>query len=370
MTPRVLFVGRTRYRLPLGESLARKWDALSARMDAARARERHRLRPALPARAAAARSTGRASTRRCRSASRASCARSGPTSSIAESPYEAVARRARAARSTRSPAKLVVEVHGDWHVSTRLYGSRVAARARAARRPARGVGGAPRRRPPRRLASSPPRSCARARPRAGRASSPTYSDLGAFSGAGRAAAGGAAPRSSSACSSATRTSTGSRRRGGSSARRVPEARLHLVGDGTQVEVAERLVARGRASGTAGSSRAEVAAALDASRALLLPSASEGLPRIAIEAFLRGRAGGRRARPAGSRTSSRTASTACSSSPATTAALAAALERVAHRPRARARGSARARTRRRRAWRVDARASTPTACAPSSTRSLA
>ena len=33
MTPRVLFVGRTRYRLPLGESLARKWDALSQRME-------------------------------------------------------------------------------------------------------------------------------------------------------------------------------------------------------------------------------------------------------------------------------------------------------------------------------------------------
>jgi len=31
--PRVLFVGRTRYRLPLADSLARKWDALSERMD-------------------------------------------------------------------------------------------------------------------------------------------------------------------------------------------------------------------------------------------------------------------------------------------------------------------------------------------------
>src|SRR5207237_4867915 len=35
--------------------------------------------------------------------------------------------------------------------------------------------------------------------------------------------------------------------------------------------------------------AVVAGALDASRALLLPSASEGLPRVAIESFLRGRA---------------------------------------------------------------------------------
>ena len=34
---------------------------------------------------------------------------------------------------------------------------------------------------------------------------------------------------------------------------------------------------------------QVQSALDASRALLLPSASEGLPRVVIEAFLRGRA---------------------------------------------------------------------------------
>ena len=33
MTPRVLFVGRTRYRLPLSESLARKWAALGEELD-------------------------------------------------------------------------------------------------------------------------------------------------------------------------------------------------------------------------------------------------------------------------------------------------------------------------------------------------
>src|SRR5579864_3742234 len=31
--PRVLFVGRTRYRLPLSPSLARKWDALAQELD-------------------------------------------------------------------------------------------------------------------------------------------------------------------------------------------------------------------------------------------------------------------------------------------------------------------------------------------------
>ena len=31
--PRVLFVSRTRYRLPLGASLAQKWDALAAELE-------------------------------------------------------------------------------------------------------------------------------------------------------------------------------------------------------------------------------------------------------------------------------------------------------------------------------------------------
>jgi glycosyltransferase involved in cell wall biosynthesis len=72
--------------------------------------------------------------------------------------------------------------------------------------------------------------------------------------------------------------------------RVPDARLHLVGRGREREVVERLLAQLPAQ-TAWSERlapSEVAAALDASTALVLPSRSEGLPRVAIEAFARGR----------------------------------------------------------------------------------
>src|SRR5262249_1873729 len=72
-----------------------------------------------------------------------------------------------------------------------------------------------------------------------------------------------------------------------SARR-PEARLHLVGMGTQTQVGEARAREGVRWGRRLAPSA-LAAALDASRALLLPSASEGLPRVAIEAFLRGRA---------------------------------------------------------------------------------
>ena len=72
------------------------------------------------------------------------------------------------------------------------------------------------------------------------------------------------------------------------ARRVPDAGLHLIGQGTLSEPAEQL----EREGCTWDRRLDppaVAAAMDAARALLLPSASEGLPRVAIEAFFRGRA---------------------------------------------------------------------------------
>jgi len=71
------------------------------------------------------------------------------------------------------------------------------------------------------------------------------------------------------------------------AARVPGARLHLVGSGTLTEVAAGLAREG-VRWDRRLEPAEVAAAFDVSRALLLPSASEGLPRIGVESFLRGR----------------------------------------------------------------------------------
>src|SRR6266446_5814494 len=133
MRPRVLFVGRTRYRLPLPESIARKWDALSERMDvrvlasgtgrdprfhliAPRHLDGPRFYASLPFEVARELSAFR------------------PDVIVAESPYEGVAAEL-ARRRQHSPAKLVVEVHGDWHVSTRLYGSRVRAALGALDRP-------------------------------------------------------------------------------------------------------------------------------------------------------------------------------------------------------------------------------------------
>src|SRR5204862_6654932 len=122
---RVLFVGRTRYRLPLPESLARKWDALSERMDlrvlASGAGRDPRFHLIVPRHLDGPRfyaSLPFEIARELRDFR--------PDVIVAESPYEGVAAEL-ARRRLRSGVKLVVEVHGDWHTSTRLYGSRMRA---------------------------------------------------------------------------------------------------------------------------------------------------------------------------------------------------------------------------------------------------
>jgi glycosyltransferase involved in cell wall biosynthesis len=72
--------------------------------------------------------------------------------------------------------------------------------------------------------------------------------------------------------------------------RVPEATLHLVGRGTLSDVGAQLVRDlpAQARWTKSLSTAEVADALDAGTVLVLPSRSEGLGRVVVEAFCRGR----------------------------------------------------------------------------------
>jgi glycosyltransferase involved in cell wall biosynthesis len=80
--------------------------------------------------------------------------------------------------------------------------------------------------------------------------------------------------------------------------RVPSAVLHIVSDGSLRVLAERLVADlpEQTTWSRRLSAEEVAAAMDASWLFCLPSRSEGLPRVALEAACRGRAivGGNRA----------------------------------------------------------------------------
>jgi len=74
------------------------------------------------------------------------------------------------------------------------------------------------------------------------------------------------------------------------AAKVPTSTLHLVGRGTRREVVERLVADlpDRTRWTEALPTEGVARALDAATVLVLPSRSEGMGRVLVEAFCRGR----------------------------------------------------------------------------------
>jgi glycosyltransferase involved in cell wall biosynthesis len=72
--------------------------------------------------------------------------------------------------------------------------------------------------------------------------------------------------------------------------RAPGTKLRLVGSGTRTDVVERLV-RDLPEQTSWTNRLEtreVAVALDAATALVLPSRSEGMGRVVVEALCRGR----------------------------------------------------------------------------------
>ncbi len=283
MTPRVLFVGRTRYRLPLDESLARKWDALSGQLElrvvaSGTGRDpRFRLLPPRPL-------DGPRFYAGLPRAVAAELRSFRPDVVVAESPYEAAAVEL-ARRVVRTGARLVVEVHGDWRVWSRLYGSR----QRRLLGPVsnRIAGWAVEHADGHRAVSEFTADLVRAEGHEPLGVFTTYSDLAAFGGTlepvpeeQRVLFVGVLERYKNVegLAAAWRLVR----------QRLPEARLQLVGAGTLSGVAESLVRDG-AVWDARLEPPELARALDAARALLLPSASEGLPRVAIEAFLRGRA---------------------------------------------------------------------------------
>jgi glycosyltransferase involved in cell wall biosynthesis len=282
--PRVLMVARTRYRLPLPESTERKFAAL---------RERFELRVLATSADGVARDDGvfhlvgrlpildgplfyALLPLRVRRLAR----RHHPDAIVTQSPYEAAL-----VRWSVPGALLVVELHGDWRTASRLYGSplrRVLApitdhvgaygvrRADAVRTISAFTSGLVRE-----LGVEPAAEFA------------AFTDLDAFTGP--RAPVPAEPRvlfvgvlerykNVQVLADAWRRV----------AARRPDARLHLVGTGTLDAVAESL-AHESVEWQRRIEAPEVAAAFDRARALLLPSASEGLPRIAIESFLRGRA---------------------------------------------------------------------------------
>ena len=286
MKPRVLFVGRTRYRLPLDAQLARKWDALANELELRvlatgtdGGDDRFRL---VPARSPAFYLSLPLHVARELRAFR-------PAVIVAQSPYEAGAAIAGRALA-RVPARVLLEVHGDWETATRLYGSPLRRLTEPASRTV--ARDAVRRADAVRTVGPFTTSLVRALGVEPAATFTTYYDVSSFAATPpvplppepRVLFVGVLERYKNVhgLDAAWRLA----------AERVPEATLHLVsGSGRERPVAERLVRDfpGRVSWDERLPSQAVAAALDEAWTLFLPSFSEGLPRVAMEAFARGRA---------------------------------------------------------------------------------
>ena len=299
MKPRVLFVSRERFRLPLAGAQRRKWDAVAAVVDhrvlaaahtgSPTGDDRFVLVPAarvldgplfyllLPWRIA----------RELR--------RFHPEAALVQGVHETVAFLL-ARLVTGSTTKVILDVQGDWHEATRLYGSPLRrllnpvndAIAPLAVRRADAV----------RTVSVQTTGLVRALDVEPAAIFPSYVDAEAFlerppaplPAARRVVFVGVLERYK-----AFDTLVRAWRE---AAPRVPGAVLHVVGDGSMRADAEQLLADlpAQVEWTPRLDAEGVAAAMDASWVVALPSRSEGLPRVALEAACRGRAiiGGNRA----------------------------------------------------------------------------
>jgi glycosyltransferase involved in cell wall biosynthesis len=301
MTPRVLFVSRERFRLPLDGAQKRKWDALAAVVD-------HRVLAAAPDSSPTAderfRLVGPARPRVLDGALfylllpwriARELRRFQPQAALVQGVHEAVAFLV-ARRLAGSETRLILDVQGDWHQTTRLYGSPLRqllnpvndALAPLAVRGADAV----------RTVSTQTTGLVRSLGVPPAAVFPSYVDAEAF--LDRPAA--PLPERPLAVfvgvlerSKAFDTLAEAWRR---AAPRVPKATLHIVGQGSMSDRAERLVAAlpDQTRWSRRLSAEEVATAMDEAWLVCLPSRTEGLPRVALEAACRGRAivGGNRA----------------------------------------------------------------------------
>jgi glycosyltransferase involved in cell wall biosynthesis len=284
-------VSRTRYALPLDASLRAKFDSLADVFElrvlgrsaggAAGSDPRFVLLPAWPKAV-----DGLAFSPRLAALIARELRTFAPDAVVAQGAHEAAA--ALAARAlTGSRARVVAEVHGDWRTATRLYGSplrrvlspladrlSVAAlrRADAVRTVSpytsalvREVGVTPAASFPAHMELEPflgPRVPLPARPAALFVGVlEHYKGIDELARAWR------------------RTAT-----------TAPDATLRVVGDGSRRHVVAELVAEqpARVTWTRRVPPAEIAAALDAATCLVLPSRSEGMGRVVVEAFCRGR----------------------------------------------------------------------------------
>ena len=286
--PRVLFVGPTRYPEVLPDGLQRKFDALERQLEfrvlaraegAARSNGRFVLiRPVRPA------ALEGAIFRTLLAGHVARAIRDfRPDVVVAEDPPSAAAALLgrRLARTGDCP-RVVTEVHGDWRASTRLYGS-PARRLLAPLADAVDSYAVRRADATRALSPYTARLVEQKRGIGPDAVFPTFTDLAAFEG----------PRLPlPAQPAALFVGVLERYKGIDTvaaawprvADAVPGARLVVVGQGSRAALVRRLGAQYAPK----LAPAEVAARMDDAWVLVLPSRYEGLGRVVIESFARGR----------------------------------------------------------------------------------
>jgi glycosyltransferase involved in cell wall biosynthesis len=200
-----------------------------------------------------------------------------PDAVVCQTAYEGAAALL-ARRIARVPARVVIEVHGDWRTATRLYGSPA---RRTLSRVADAVAAAALRRADRVRTVSPfTGSLVRELGIEPAAEFPAYMDLEPFTRPpvplpARPVAlfvGVLEPyKNIDGLAEAWRRTT-------------IDAELHIVGKGSRESVVRELGVRWDRDLTHG----QVAKALDDAWVLVLPSRSEGMGRVLVEAFLRGR----------------------------------------------------------------------------------
>jgi glycosyltransferase involved in cell wall biosynthesis len=290
--PRVLFVSRERFRLPLEGLQQRKWDAVSAVVEprvlaAAPAGwptrdERFHLegpsRPRVLDGALHYLRLPRAIARELRDFE--------PDAALVQGVHEAVAFLI-ARRLAGSRTKLILDVQGDWRAATRLYGShwrRLLSPLNDALAPI-----AVRRADAVRTISDHTTSIVRALGVEPAATFPPFVDAGIF--ASRPAV--PLPERPVALFVGVlepyKNIEGLAEAWPLVAAQVPDARLHLVGKGTRTDIAQALVRDHDARWDPELTAEEVATALDESWLLTLPSRAEGLGRVLVEAACRRRA---------------------------------------------------------------------------------
>jgi glycosyltransferase involved in cell wall biosynthesis len=201
-----------------------------------------------------------------------------------QTPYDAAA--ALLARSiARVPAKIIVEVHGDWRTSTRLYGS--PARRLLSRLADTLAAFALRRADAVRTVSPFTATLVRDLGVEPTADFPAFMHLTPFAGERVPLPAEPAALFVGVLES-YKNVDGLAKAWALAAPRLPTATLRVIGTGSRADVAESLVREHGVRWDRDLSSVEVADAMDSAWVLVLPSRSEGMGRVIVEAFSRGR----------------------------------------------------------------------------------